>query len=172
MPPAGHSVARTGCCATLAASSHNSQPWRFGFDLDRIWIRPDWARRCPIVDPDDHHLFTSLGCATENLLHAASVHGLRGDVEFDVANSAIGVRLSSAQVSASPLFRAIVDRQCSRTDYERRPVPSAQLRDLEDAARGSGVEVPVAWVRCEAPRATRQVRLRTSHANFSAPFRG
>ncbi len=28
---------------------------------------PDLARRCPAGDPDDHPLFVSLGCATENL---------------------------------------------------------------------------------------------------------
>jgi hypothetical protein len=26
-------------------------------------ILPDLSRRCPAVDPDDHHLFVSLGCA-------------------------------------------------------------------------------------------------------------
>lgn len=127
--------------ATLAASSHNSQPWRFRFERDGIGVFPDWARRCPAVDPDDHHLFTSLGCATENLLHAASVHGLSGDVEFDVANSAIDVRLSSWHISPSPLAGAIAERQCSRADYGGGSVPSTQLGDLENAARGAGVEV-------------------------------
>ena len=52
--------------ATLAANSHDTQPWKFSIKDSSISIAPDYARRCPIVDPDDHHLFVSLGCATEN----------------------------------------------------------------------------------------------------------
>ncbi|MFM9887270.1 MAG: Tat pathway signal protein, partial [Burkholderiales bacterium] len=54
--------------ATLAASSHNTQPWTFKIEPGRIAILPDLSRRCPAVDPDDHHLYASLGCAAENLL--------------------------------------------------------------------------------------------------------
>jgi hypothetical protein len=53
--------------ATLAANSHNTQPWRFRVRDTRIEIIPDQTRRTPVVDPDDHHLFISLGCAAENL---------------------------------------------------------------------------------------------------------
>lgn len=54
--------------ATLAAPSHNTQPWIFTITPDSIVIRADLHRRCPVVDPDDAHLFKSLGCATENLV--------------------------------------------------------------------------------------------------------
>src|SRR5579864_6603964 len=57
--------------ATLAANSHNSQPWRFTFEERRVVIAPDFTRRLPVVDPRDHHLFVSLGCAAENLVLAA-----------------------------------------------------------------------------------------------------
>ena len=50
-----------------------------------ITVVPDLTRRCPAVDPDDHHLFVSLGCATENLIQAALAHGLQGDAQFDTA---------------------------------------------------------------------------------------
>ncbi|WVV49437.1 hypothetical protein THH46_11645 [Pseudomonas sp. NA13] len=45
--------------ATLAPSSHNTQCWKFGLDDQSISIRPDYQRRCPIVDPDDHHLLSA-----------------------------------------------------------------------------------------------------------------
>jgi hypothetical protein len=51
--------------ATLAPSSHNTQCWKFKLGGDRLVIVPDYSRRCPVVDPDDHHLFVSLGCAAE-----------------------------------------------------------------------------------------------------------
>ena len=54
--------------ATLAASSHNTQPWRFALDAGAITIQADLSRRTPAVDPDDHHLWVSLGCAAENLV--------------------------------------------------------------------------------------------------------
>ena len=59
--------------ATLAANSHNTQPWIFSARGDEIAIAPDFRRRCPVVDPDDHHLFASLGCAAENLVQAAPI---------------------------------------------------------------------------------------------------
>jgi hypothetical protein len=46
--------------ATLAASSHNTQPWKFCIRRGSIVIQPDFSRRCPVVDPDDSHLFKSL----------------------------------------------------------------------------------------------------------------
>lgn len=47
--------------ATLAASGHNTQPWRFRAGPNRIDILLDFSRRTPVVDPDDHHLLVSLG---------------------------------------------------------------------------------------------------------------
>ncbi len=51
--------------ATLAPNSHNTQAWRFAAAPGEITIHPDFTRRTPVVDPDDHHLFVSLGCAAE-----------------------------------------------------------------------------------------------------------
>src|SRR6202035_5037726 len=62
--------------ATLAPSSHNTQCWKFRVQERSITIEADVSRRCPVVDPDDHHLFVSLGCATENLAQAALANGL------------------------------------------------------------------------------------------------
>lgn len=71
--------------ATLAPSSHNTQCWKFALQERRISIVPDFSRRCPAVDPDDHHLFVSLGCAAENLIQAAKAHALMGEATFEVA---------------------------------------------------------------------------------------
>jgi hypothetical protein len=71
--------------ATLAPSSHNTQCWKFRVEARAISILPDLSRRCPVVDPDDHHLFVSLGCAAENLIQAALANGLKGDSGFDLS---------------------------------------------------------------------------------------
>src|SRR5450830_533435 len=71
--------------ATLAPSSHNTQCWHFQLQDRALAITPDLSRRCAVVDPDDHHLYVSLGCATENLAHAALAAGLQPDIHFDPA---------------------------------------------------------------------------------------
>ena len=47
-----------------------------------VTILPDLSRRCPVVDPDDHHLCVSLGCAAENLVQAGLAPGLASEVHF------------------------------------------------------------------------------------------
>ena len=128
--------------AILAPSSHNTQCWRFRIAGKSISIAPDLTRRCPAVDPDDHHLFVSLGCATENMVHAALAHGLHADPRFDPGgDGVIAVNLEATQKRVSPLFQAISERQCSRGDYDGQAISPAELRQLEQAGTGDGVSV-------------------------------
>jgi hypothetical protein len=85
------SIGTSSGAATLAASSHNTQPWNFRLEAKRISILPDLSRRCPMVDPDNHHLFVSLGCAAENLLLAAQAAGLHGELTFETPAGSAGV---------------------------------------------------------------------------------
>ena len=134
--------------ATLAPSSHNTQCWRFQLFEKSIAITPDLSRRCPAVDPDDHHLFVSLGCATENLAQAALASGLNADVRFDPSGAGrIAVNLEPTKRRDSPLFHAITERQCTRGDYDGQPVSPAELRLLEQAATGNGVRVQLLTAR-------------------------
>jgi len=126
--------------ATLAPSSHNTQCWKFALDNETITILPDLTRRCPAVDPDDHHVFVSLGCAAENLIQAARAHGLRGDAEFDAARSAVRITLSSASAEATELFNAIASRQSTRAEYDGKPIASGDLKRLEAAAKSDRVQ--------------------------------
>ena len=128
--------------ATLAPSSHNTQCWRFHIAETSITIAPDLTRRCPAVHPDDHHLFVSLGCAAENLAHAALALGLHADARFDPAGDGrIAISLEASQPSASPLFHAITERQCTRGDYDGQALAPAELKLLEAAGTGQGVSV-------------------------------
>jgi hypothetical protein len=125
--------------ATLAANSHNTQPWRFALADDGITIRPDPARRTPAVDPDDHHLWVSLGCATENLALAAAAFGRRA--EAVVEQGAVTVRLAPMAPARSPAFDAIPRRQCTRADFDGKPLANDELRQLAAAGTGPGVRV-------------------------------
>ncbi len=127
--------------ATLAANSHNTQPWRFALDGGTIVIQPDLARRTPAVDPDDHHLWVSLGCAAENLVLAAAAFGRRAEIEFDPHTRLIRAFLEPMAPVRSPLFEAIPRRQCTRAEYDGQPLPAAELRALGSTASGPGVQV-------------------------------
>ncbi|MBR1090079.1 Tat pathway signal protein [Bradyrhizobium manausense] len=123
--------------ATLAANSHNTQPWIFAAHGNEITIAPDFKRRCPAVDPDDHHLFVSLGCAAENLSLAASALGWRVNSVFDGAR--IVIALEEAPPAASVLAGAIPVRQCTRAVFDGRPATPEILHQLENACREPGV---------------------------------
>lgn len=126
--------------ATLAPNSHNTQPWRFRIEPSRIVVLPDYSRRCPAVDPDDHHLFVTLGCATENLVLAAAAHGLHAAVAIDSqADTSIIVDLSPGKPDRASLFQAIPDRQSTRSAYNGKAAPSDHLSELEDAAQSDTV---------------------------------
>jgi hypothetical protein len=128
--------------ATLAPSSHNSQCWKFRLTQNVIAILPDLGRRCPVVDPDEHHLFVSLGCATENLLLAARANGLNAMATIETApKDVIQVHLESSKAVRPPLFEAIPKRQSTRTEYDGRPLGNEELKLLELAGTGNGVHV-------------------------------
>ncbi|WP_271577869.1 Acg family FMN-binding oxidoreductase [Bradyrhizobium sp. CCBAU 11361] len=123
--------------ATLAANSHNTQPWIFSARGNEIVIAPDFARRCPAVDPDDHHLFVSLGCAAENLVLAASALGWRANPIVD--GDRIVITLEQARTETSALVDAIPLRQCTRAAFDGKPVAPDMLRQLENACREPNV---------------------------------
>lgn len=128
-------------CATLAPSSHNTQCWKFAVEDKAITIRPDPARRCPAVDPDDHHVFVTLGCATENLMQAALAHGLVAAPNFDATSELVRVTLAPATAQVSPQFHAIASRQCTRGDYDGQSLSRADLNLLKRAGTSNGVRL-------------------------------
>lgn len=128
--------------AILAPSSHNTQCWKFRLEDQVIAILPDLSRRCPVVDPDDHHLYVSLGCAAENLIQAAPAQGLSARYHFDPSgDGAVRIEFIPAEKRATPLFEAISRRQCTRAEYDGSPISSAEIHRLEKAGTGDGVRV-------------------------------
>lgn len=128
--------------ATLAPSSHNTQCWKFHLEDRSISVLPDLSRRCPAVDPDDHHLFVSIGCATENLIQAALANGLHGNVIFDdSARKGLWVLLEPTKAVATNLFNAIPERQSTRAEYDGKPISMSELALLERAGQGNGVRI-------------------------------
>lgn len=128
--------------ACLAANSHNTQPWKFRLAANSLTIIPDFSRRTPIVDPDDHHLFASLGCAVENIVQAAPLLGLAPSVELPAdLHDGIIVQLESTAIGPNPLARTIHLRQCTRADFDGKPIANSYLNALQAAATGGKTDV-------------------------------
>jgi nitroreductase len=128
--------------ATLAASGHNTQPWRFRAGANHVDILPDYSRRTPVVDPDDHHLFVSLGCAAENLALACGARGSSGEHHFEPANDgSVVFAFGSGSATGSALFDATPKRQSSRAVYDGNQVSGADLQMLTVAAAVPGVDL-------------------------------
>jgi hypothetical protein len=129
--------------ATLAPSSHNKQCWKFALAANdhSISILPDLARRCPAVDPDDHHVFVSLGCATEHLIQAALAYGLKGEAQFDAAGAAVRVLLEPTRAQTTPLYTSIPLRHCTRGDYDGKALSTEELALLQRAGSSDTVRL-------------------------------
>lgn len=138
--------------ATLAANSHNTQPWRFRISDSGIDILPDMTRQLPAVDPDNHHLFASLGCAAENLSIAAGLSGRPGVASFDATNGgAVSFKFGEAAPDDPALLDAIPKRQSTRGDYDGRPVSADALAKLA-AATVEGVDLVLVTDRAQIDR--------------------
>ncbi|ESQ86812.1 Acg family FMN-binding oxidoreductase [Asticcacaulis benevestitus] len=130
--------------AALAGNGHNTQAWRFVVAPSRIAVLPDLSRRTPVVDPDDHHLFVSLGCAVENLALAAEGTGRSAKAVFNAAGEGrLDVELGQSRSSPSNLFQAIPRRQCTRSEYSGAAVPLADIKQLETACAVDGVSIVI-----------------------------
>ncbi|KPL73542.1 hypothetical protein ADM99_04205 [Leptolinea tardivitalis] len=116
--------------ASLAASGHNAQPWKFEITERGITILPDLSRRLPVVDPDDRELWISLGCALENLVVAARAAGLNTEVTYPDISEKINIDLKDAETEQDELFNALALRQNTRSMYDGNTVQSAELDKL------------------------------------------
>lgn len=103
--------------AVKAPSGHNTQPWKFRLDENRIEILPDLSKSLPIVDTNNRELYISLGCAAENLIIAASTFGYKSEIFISV-EGIISIKLNkSNNIQPDTLFDQINIRQANRKVY-------------------------------------------------------
>src|SRR5450631_186575 len=114
--------------AVLAANAHDTQPWRFRIESDRIDVYADTDRHLGAMDPFLREMHLSLGCALENAVliarslgYAASIDIAGGSLrEEGVARRArcvASIGLASQRPEASPLVAAIPHRHTNRSPY-------------------------------------------------------
>lgn len=130
--------------ATSAPSSHNTQPWKFKIDKQQIIITPDFTKRLKVVDPDDHALFISLGCALENLLLSAKAHGYSPKVEMNFTgdqNEIIVDLLKNGNEQKDFLYDFVATRQSTRNKYDAEPIVPDLIDQLKTSNSYDEVEI-------------------------------
>ncbi len=127
--------------ATLAANGHNTQPWQFAIQGNRIEIHPDTSRRLAVVDPDDRELWISLGCALENLRLAAQAAGYQPEITYPDQVNFIRVDLAPDRPQPGALFDAIPQRQSTRCAYDGLAVATTGLDQLQSLELEPGVSM-------------------------------
>jgi nitroreductase len=127
--------------ATLAPNGHNTQAWWFMPRDGALWFGRDISRRTPVVDPDDHHIFVSLGAAEENIAIAGAAMGLPGAFIHHPNNGPAVYGYERGKPSGDPLVAAIVKRQSTRSVHDASAVDGPTLKALEAAGRREGVRL-------------------------------
>ena len=128
--------------AILAASPHNTQPWRFRVADSFIELHIDPRRNVGALDPFLREEHLGIGCALENLMLAASANGYAATVTLmpgtlspvsaqPPSQLVARVDLAPGTREKSELYYAIPRRHTNRSSYERhRPIPKDILAGL------------------------------------------
>jgi len=135
--------------ATLAPSSHNTQPWLFRIDASAVDLLADRTRALPVNDPDDRELTLSCGCALFNLRVAAAAAGLAATVQVfpDAADADLLARIriepARGPIAEAGWIDAIAARRTCRERFAATPIDAAALQALIDAAACEGAALVV-----------------------------
>ncbi|WP_285649872.1 hypothetical protein [Actinomycetospora sp. NBRC 106375] len=134
--------------AVLAASPHNTQPWRFAVADDAIDVLADPTRGTGSVDPFSRERDVGLGCALENLVLACPPRGLSPTVTLLPGGDPVArVALTPGPAVTHPLYDVIDRRHTDRGPFRATPLAPATLEAL------SGADPAVHWVVDTAARA-------------------
>ena len=128
--------------AILAASPHNTQPWRFRVADSFVELHIDPKRNVGALDPFLREEHLGLGCALENLMLAARANGYAATATLlpailspissqSQSELVARVDLAPGTREKSELYNAIPRRHTNRSSYERhRPIPKDFLDGL------------------------------------------
>lgn len=134
--------------ATLAPSSHNSQPWLFKVSEDGIRVYADPKRRLPVVDPHNRAQIISCGAGLEYLCVSARFFGYEPHTDYEnrdhhpdfLASFFVDDRKEPEPTDVA-LFNAIPNRHTNRNKFEDKAIPSEIIRELRIVAGSESVRL-------------------------------
>ena len=132
--PGGDPASLVGA-AILAASPHNTQPWRFAIGAGRIDVLADEERHLGSFDPYRREMWLGLGCAVENMVQAAGAKGFAIESVTAVPGGA-GSSAAAGGPAARVVFEpgATAPSRLAAVITSRRTHRSGYLRDVPIAA--------------------------------------
>lgn len=118
--------------ASLASSPHNTQPWLFRINGNRIEVYADTQRNLGAFDPYLRELYIGIGCAIENIVAAAPRFGFKTNVTYNFTDSHVAtIFLEHTGKRPSALAIAIGQRYTNRGPYRTdRDVPDDMQQSL------------------------------------------
>ena len=136
-------------CAALAASAHNTQPWRFDISENTIDVYADLKRNLGEADKERRLMALSVGCALENIHLAANYLGLQPEIllqpDNDFLNTGFAAKVKLTQggkVSvSSEKFNAIFNRQTTRAMYLDEPIDDKFITKLTQLNNFENIEL-------------------------------
>ena len=140
---------RAAVRATLAASIHNTQPWRFELSPGQLEVFSDSSRQLRVLDPTGRQLILSCGCALFNARVSLAAAGMAAAVTRwpDPTRPDLLARLTvSEQVAGrvdpiGALDAVIEQRHTNRRRFSDDLVPAELIDALQQAATAEGSEL-------------------------------
>jgi hypothetical protein len=140
--------------AILAASPHNTQPWKFHLLADAVDVYADTSRRIGEIDPLLREMYIGVGCAIENMLLSAEAAGYRWSLDNAASSEdaalqpVVRVRFrKEGGRHASELYAAIPNRHTNRGAYIPGKKLDVRLVDALSGLKNSDSEIRVFWFR-------------------------
>ncbi|GIJ71072.1 Acg family FMN-binding oxidoreductase [Virgisporangium ochraceum] len=134
--------------AGRAPSIHNTQPWRFVVDGDRLDLHTEPSRQLRELDPEGHMMLVSCGAALHHAVVALAAEGWHAEVERTGApeGAVASVRVTGPGEPDPHAVRrvaAVPRRHTDRRPVAPVPVPPDALAAVTDAVTGTGLRIHV-----------------------------
>ena len=131
-----------------APSPANSQPWRFRWDGERLWVLHERSLGTSLLDPGHRAAHVALGAALENIAVAAAHRGWRAKAEpfprprDPSVAAAVTFAPADGPVEAdAALYAQVGTRVTNRRMARRVPLEADQVAALADTARVRGARL-------------------------------
>jgi len=149
-PSVQHALQQAAARGLLAPSVHNTQPWHFTIDGDRLIVTADRVRQLHVLDPSGRQLMLSCGCALLNIRASLAAQGFATTEEL-LPNGRTDVTLavlapeaadgSGPDLELAALEPFIDTRQTNRRRFADDEVPDTLLEEIYAATAAEGARL-------------------------------